>query len=98
MLMCDALTLVGIRGYDKLEFSKLQESEKRLESFKQSMTLEELKYKNSKLTGDEKLTPDEVEMILDFEDESSRMGNFSRVFPLESNVVQFEKYFEVKRY
>lgn len=45
MLMCDALTLVGIKGYDKLEFSKASTAEKTLESFKQSMTLEELKYK-----------------------------------------------------
>lgn len=45
MLMCDALTLVGIKGYDKLEFSKASTTEKTLECFKQSMTLEELKYK-----------------------------------------------------
>jgi len=44
------------------------------------------------------LTPDEIEMLLDLEDEASRMGNFERVFPLESNVQSFEKYFEVKRY
>jgi hypothetical protein len=50
------------------------------------------------LTGNEVLTPDEIEMLLDLEDEESRMGNFERVFPLESNVQSFEKYFEVKRY
>ena len=27
MLMCDALTLVGIRGYDKLEFNEAPEAE-----------------------------------------------------------------------
>jgi hypothetical protein len=97
MLMCDALTLVGIKGYDKLEFSKASTAEKTLESFKQSMTLEELKYKKT-LTGNEVLTADEIEMLLDLEDEASRMGNFERVFPLQSNVLSFEKYFEVKRY
>jgi hypothetical protein len=39
------------------------------------MTLEELKYKKT-LTGNEILTPDEIEMLLDLEDEASRMGNF----------------------
>jgi len=39
------------------------------------MSLEELKYKQ-KLTGKEVLTPDEIEMLLDLEDEASRMGNF----------------------
>ena len=75
MLMCDALTLVGIRGYDKLEFSEAASEEKTLAPFQQSMTLEELKYKQA-LTGKEVLTPDEMEMLLDLEDEGSRMGNF----------------------
>lgn len=61
------------------------------------MTLEELKYKKT-LTGKEQLTPDEVEMLLDFEDEEYRMGNFQRVYPLKGNVDKFEKFFEVKRY
>ncbi len=33
MLVCDALTLVGIRGYDKLEFDTMSLSEQRLAPF-----------------------------------------------------------------
>ena len=97
MVMCDALTLVGIRGYDKIEFSQMSVAEQSLAAFQQSMTLEELKYKKD-LTGNEALNQDEVEMLLDLEDEGARMGHFQRVFPLKSNVAQFEKFFEVKRY
>lgn len=50
------------------------------------MTLEELKYKKI-LNGDEKLTRDELEVILDLEDENSRIGNFEKVYPLAENVL-----------
>jgi len=40
MLVCDALTVVGIRGYDKLKFKDLDISEHNLAPFQQSMTLE----------------------------------------------------------
>jgi hypothetical protein len=49
------------------------------------MTLEELKYKN-KLSGQERLTKDEVDLILELEEEYARRGNFLRVFPLPNNV------------
>ena len=35
---------------------------------------------------------------MDHEEEFSRKGNFSRVFPLAANVDYYEKFFEVKRY
>ena len=52
MLVCDALTIVGIRGYDKLEFKDFHISDQNLAPFLQSMTLEQLKYKKV-LTGEE---------------------------------------------
>jgi len=61
------------------------------------MTLEDLKYKSG-LTGNEELTKDEVEMILEHEEEFARRGSFSRVYPLVNNVQYYEKFFEVKRY
>jgi hypothetical protein len=41
---------------------------------------------------------DEVNMIADHEDEFSRKGGFSRVFPLAANVDYYEKFFETPRY
>ena len=57
------------------------------------MTLEELQDLRV-LEGDEDLTSDEVNMIMDHEEEFSRKGNFSRVFPLAANVDYYEKFFE----
>ena len=61
------------------------------------MTLEELKY-NNKLSGQEKLTKDEIDLILELEEEHARRGNFLRVYPLPDNVQHYEPFFEVKRY
>lgn len=52
MLVCDALTIVGLKGYDKLEFKERDIADQFLQPFQQSMTLEELKYKKE-LNGSE---------------------------------------------
>ncbi len=61
------------------------------------MSLEELEDLKV-LTGDENLTADEMSMLMDHEEEFSRKGNFSRVFPLAANVDYYAKFFEVQRY
>lgn len=75
MLVCDALTLVGIRGYDKMKFHKMDPTAQGLAPFQTSMTLDELKYKQG-LMGDEELTRDECDMLLEVEEEFARRGNF----------------------
>jgi D-alanyl-D-alanine carboxypeptidase len=49
------------------------------------MTSEELKNKSG-LSGEEKLTADELDMILELEEENARRGNFTKIFPLATNV------------
>lgn len=61
------------------------------------MTLEELE-ELKVLSGDENLTADEMSMLMDHEEEFSRKGSFSRVFPLAANVDYYSKFFEVQRY
>jgi hypothetical protein len=61
------------------------------------MTLEDIESQRI-LTGRENLTFDELSVLMDHEDEFSRKGNFSRVFPLAANVDYYERFFEVKRY
>ena len=51
-----------------------------------------------KLDGTEKLTKDEMEMLMDLDEEFLRKGNFERVFPLTSNSMHYEPFFEYKRY
>ena len=61
------------------------------------MTLDEIT-KIKAFDGSESLTSDELTVLLDHEEEFSRKGNFSRVFPLAANVDYYEKFFEHKRY
>ena len=108
LLVCDVLTLVGVRGYDKKKVAAGPEEERRnpsksyllilsnLEEVK-SMSLEEVEGVRA-LDGSEDLTADELSVLMDHEDEFSRKGNFSRVFPLAANVDYYENFFEVKRY
>ena len=34
---------------------------------------------------------------MEFEEETNRLGNFERIFPLSSNTVHYNKFFEYKR-
>ena len=61
------------------------------------MTCDEV-YEKVKFVGDEKLTQDEVEMLMDLEDEYSRRGKFDRAFLNEANVARIGQLFEVQRY
>ena len=97
MLICDTLTLIGIKSYEKLSFHKLSAAEKVLAPFQETLSIEELIQK-VKLNGKETLSEDEIDMILTLEEEYSRRGNFTRVYPLASNLQYFDKYFEPKRY
>ena len=41
---------------------------------------------------------DDLNILLEFEEEQFRRGGFELVFPLESNVDYYEKFFECTRY
>ena len=43
------------------------------------------------------LSEDELGIIVSYEEESLRMGNFERIYPLHSNTVHYFKFFEFKR-
>lgn len=58
------------------------------------MKLEDLLEKKA-FDGTEKLTADEINIILDHEEEFSRKGCFSRAFPLAANVDYYAKLFEI---
>ena len=97
MLVCDALTCIGLRGYDKTKFHAQTTDVLGLAPFAASMTYAQVREKE-KLDGTEKLTKDEMEMLMDLDEEFLRKGNFERVFPLTSNSMHYEHFFEYKRY
>ena len=45
----------------------------------------------------QQLSEEELSIIVEFEEEYMRLGNFERIFPLNSNVVHYSKFFEYKR-
>jgi hypothetical protein len=49
-------------------------------------------------TGDELLSKDELNLILDLEDESMRTGQFDRIFPMPTTAHRYYGFFENKRY
>jgi len=93
-VICDLLTLVGIRGYDKKKVHEDQDFEKPVDKKSYSS----IKLIPKAFKGNEKLTMDEYNLIADQEDEFSRKGNFSRIFPLAANVDYYEKFFLSARY
>tara|TARA_B110001450_G_scaffold123497_1_gene116349 strand:+ start:355 stop:723 length:369 start_codon:yes stop_codon:yes gene_type:complete len=40
------------------------------------------------------LSEEELSIIVDYEEESARLGNFERIFPLASNAQHYSRYFE----
>ena len=97
MLVCDSLTLIGIRGYDKSKFHAQTTELLGLAPFSQSMTYGLLREKGS-LDGTEKLTKDELEMLMDLDEEWMRRGHFHRCFPNAQSGDYYEPLFEYKRY
>ena len=98
ILICDILTLVGIRGYDKKKVHEgPPEDLKQLHELK-SMSLEELAQIRVLEEAKVSLTADELNVLMDHEDEFARKGNFSRAYPLAANVDYYEKFFDNKRY
>lgn len=73
MIVCDTLTLVGIRGYDKLKFKEQTVAQQSLAPFQQSLSFEDLR---KGLTGNEELSKDEIDVVLELEEEFARRGNF----------------------
>jgi len=97
MLVCDALTCVGIRGYDKSKFHQQSTEVLGLAPFAASLTYSYLKEKQ-RFDGTERLTRDEMEILMDLDDEFLRKGNFERIFPLANSAIYYENFFENKRY
>jgi hypothetical protein len=51
----------------------------------------------NKEEGQSQLGEDELNMILDFEEEQFRLGNFEKIFPCINNVAYYSQFFEQSR-
>ena len=50
-----------------------------------------------KSDGDGVMTEDDLAVILDFEEEQFRLGNFEKIFPCINNVSYYGQFFECQR-
>ena len=48
--------------------------------------------------GDDKITDDDLQVVLDFEEEQHRLGNFEKIFPCINNAKFYGQFFENPRF
>jgi len=113
MVICDTLNLVGVYPYDRKQYEKETEQtlKKRLlgldrQPGKEDGILTELapdsylgRLMRQLFKGEENLmTEDDLQLILDFEEEQFRLGNFEKIFPCINNVGYYSQFFEYSRH
>lgn len=99
-LLCDTLTLVGIRPYDKAKFKSDQEKQATMRRMNGSTKVSKSSYNNfydskgmSKFAGDSS----DSEVLSEFKEQEYRMGGYERIFPLSYNVNYYSQFFERER-
>lgn len=98
-VICDALSLIGIKAYDKGKFKQEQEkisAMRRMNGFNYSnkSTYDDFfDNKSSKFSVSE----NESEVLTEFVEQEYRTGNYERIFPLEFNVHYYSQFFERDR-
>ena len=91
-LVCDMLNLVGFIPYD---VSRQDSPEKTRKITKRKvMSLNDLNYQNCV----ERLTPEDWNILFEFDEENQRRGNFERIFPTKLNVENYKELFINNRY
>jgi tubulin polyglutamylase TTLL4 len=113
VLICDTLNLVGVFPYDRKQYEKETETylKKRLlgldrqqksdfESIMNELVPEsylgKLVKQLTRSDGDN-LTEEDLAILLDFEEEQFRLGNFEKIFPCINNVSYYNQFFECCR-
>ena len=98
-LMCDVMNLIGYQPYDKKKFEdELKKRTPGTESKKYlSKNIQDVMELNE-TNCLELLSPEDWNILFEFDEEYFRRGDFERIFPLKDNVDNYKKYFEFTRY
>lgn len=94
-LICDTLTLVGIKPYDKQKFKHDQEkisAKRRLNGITKGS-----QYYDSKSASIYSGYSGDPEVLNEFVEQQTRTGDFERIFPLDLNVDYYSQFFERER-
>ena len=84
-LLCDTLTLVGIRPYNRAEAEKEEERE-----IANRLTRGGFYSKKSQT--------EDMEVIADFMEQDFRRGDFKRIFPLDFNIEYYSEFLDSNRH
>lgn len=112
VLLCDTLNLIGVYPYDRKQYEKEMESilkkrllgldrplkgEDALDLIPESYLQKIVKQLNKDADGASQLSEEDVNIIIEFEEEQFRLGNFEKIFPSINNVNTFAPLFENHR-
>lgn len=99
-LVCDMLTLVGVKpiSFPELRIKEQYEGVEplKINEYEGCDTYEERNKRRAKLMNSidfNHLSTEDLDVVLNFEEEFKRMGNFRRVFPNKNNFRDYTKFF-----
>lgn len=101
VLICDTLNLVGVCPYDRKALERESElaNKRRLLGHEADppvqLKSDSFLARVVKLMGE--INEEETQMIIDFEEEQFRLGNFEKIFPCINNVKIYSQFFECQR-
>lgn len=100
-LMADVFTLIGLVPYDRLECQQLSE-QKRVQrilgltrGLRKRPSIQSVK--TCKSLCDLELTPTDLEILMETEEEASRLGHFERLFPTPTAVSKYARFLQPER-
>lgn len=95
-LICDTLSLVGVKPYNKQKFKQSQEktaAKNRMQGLAKNSHLFYESKSSSMYSG----SGGDQEALTEFVEQTTRQGNFERIFPLDINVDYYSQFFERER-
>lgn len=99
-LICDTLTLIGIKPYDKQKYKREQEkltAMRRMKGFTKGNRSKYGYFYDNKATSQYDMFNGDPEVLDEFIEQETRMGNFERIFPLDYNVNYYSQFLERER-
>ena len=96
----DALTLIGVKPYDKVKYKQDQEKISAIRRVKGFTYTSKSAYDNiyeNKMSSKFSVSDSCSEVVTEFVEQEYRMGGYERIFPLESNVEYYSQFFERER-
>lgn len=95
-VICDALTLIGLKAYDNHKYKQEQEKLSSNKNFKNAFKSKQASFGNF-MSSSFKGSSGEEEVLQEFIDQQYRTGGFERIFPLNLNVHYYSQFFERPR-